>query len=415
MKINFRFQISNFRVIALANEGEEAAELFGIENEYSVGADGWVKLAPYGEHLKERMERDASGRPRLEVYLQRLDRTAAQSMVDRFNSLWGKVKRFIVGVPIYKRHPDLSVYSPGTVPATLANDKTEYGMFAALEAREDGFYGRPVMTSAGQAAIENEGLKFLSPFWAGRIHGEKNGVKIFSPMGLISAGLTDRPNIPGAEALANAKEQHEEGEDQIMKDKIRAALIAAGVVALANDASEEQCTQAIEALGKRAGTAEAALANEKSARTTAEQQAQTEKSAREVAERERNEAKTALANERKARVDLILDQALQEGRITPAQRPQWASELAALAGTAFDEKVKALANEKVQMNTRAQTATLGARKNEADQNADLTQQVVALCNEKMRATQCSYDEAFAAVRREKPELFERMKRPEQQS
>src|SRR5688572_26042168 len=92
-------------VIALANEGGEI-EAIGLENEFSVGADGWVKIAPYGEHLKERTVRDARlGGERREVFLQRLDRVAAQVMVDKFNSFWGKLKRFVQGVPIYKRHP----------------------------------------------------------------------------------------------------------------------------------------------------------------------------------------------------------------------------------------------------------------------------------------------------------------------
>lgn len=394
-------------IVALANEGEQVE---GLANEFNIGSDGWVRIAPYGDHLKERIVLEA-GQRRQEAFVQRLDKPAAEEMVRRFKSLWGRAKRFVLGLPIFKHHPDLNDHSPQTV-AGLANDKREYGMFSDLEAREDGLYGRPVMSKAGQEAIENEKLKYLSPFWWAKAVGETaNKIKVVSPFELISAGLTDRPNISGGEALANAKEKERE---KMMNAKLHAALVAAGVVALANDATDDQIIQAVEGLGKRAGTAEAALANEKTARTTAESQLQSEKSAREVAERERGEAKAALANERKARVGLILDQALQEGRITPAQRPQWATDLEALQGKAFDDKVAALANERSQMSTRAQTANLGARKNEADQTADLTQQVVGLVNERMaKHPHENYDQAFNAVRREKAELFERMKAPEQ--
>jgi phage I-like protein len=249
--------VSVARLVALANEAEQVG-IVGLENEFSVGADGWVKIAPYGESIKERTVRNGLS-TKHEIYLQRLDKPAAEAMVRKFKSLWGKVKRFVTGVPIYKRHPDLASVTPGVVTEALANDKSAYGMFADLEARDDGFYGRPVMSQAGKVAIENEGLKFLSPFWwALPVGTTQNGYPIVSPIELISAGLTDRPNIPGGEALANERqrEQHKTMKEKLIK------LFGLFGISLANESTDEQIDSAIKQLETKAGSVKA-LENEK--------------------------------------------------------------------------------------------------------------------------------------------------------
>ena len=389
--------------VALANEGEEKTHVLALENEeFAFSEDGWVKLSPYGDLPKTRMVKTSAGGYEVQRFIQRLDRAAAEAMVKRFNSFRGKLKRFIVGVPIYKRHPDLGQHSPETV-ASLANDKAEYGQFADLQAREDGFYGKPVMSQAGQAAIEKEGLKYLSPFWNADVVGIENEHFIAVPYELISAGLTDTPNIRGGEALANEKTKPKEtmNKEQLIK------LLASLGVALANEATDEQVHAAIKELHAK-GVRIVALENEKNQATSQLAQVQTQLT---DANTRVTSLTTALANERQSRIKLLVDSAVLEGRITEAERQQWTAALS--NESEFEAKAAALANEKRKFKTDARTGSLGDRKSEVDQVSDLTNKVVALVNERMKNSGEDWDTAFRTVQAEKPDLFQQMKRPDQ--
>jgi Mu-like prophage I protein len=401
------------RLVALANEAPEQVGIVGLDNEFSLGADGWVKIAPYGDSIKERTVRKGLSLKQ-ETFVQRLDKAAAEAMVQKFNSAWSKLKRFVVGVPIFKRHPDLSTVTPGVVSEALANDKTEYGQFADLQAREDGFYGKPVITAAGRVAIENEGLKFLSPFWWAQAVGKtQNGFPIVSPIELISAGLTDRPNIPGGEALANERRamQHKQMKDKLIK------LLGFFGIALANEATDEQIDGAIKQAEAAAGKV-TALENEKTTLTRSKTDAETALTNERTAhantksglESQLTEVRTALANERKERITLILDNAVREGRITIAQRPQWATDLE----KDFAGKSVALANEKPKLNTQSRTNGLGTRSSQAH-TPEVQDQCIALANERMATAKCSWNEAWKWAQGQKPDLFERLNEPAQNS
>lgn len=421
-----RVRTPALRGIALANEdapGGEAEEVVGLENEFSLGSDGWLKIAPYGRSVKERMARGRDGRAEHQTFEQVLDKPAAEEMCRKFNSLWGRVKRFVVGVPIYRNHPDLTKRSPETIVPTvgLANSASPCGMFAALEAREDGFYGRPIVSEEGRQAIERDGLKWISPFWFCNTVGEKNGIKIVKPFELISAGLVRFPNIPGGEALANSRTLTTDGtdnadnENKIMnKDKLVAALAKLGIVALANDA-DEKIIAAIEAVGpKLAGVT--ALENEKSTLTTAKATVETalttEKTARTAAESKVTELttalaneRTALANERKARIDMVVDGALISGKITAAERAGWITRLE----TGFEAGVTALANEAVKVKVTSITRDAGDRKGEGATQTEASRKVTALANERMTKTGADWKTAWLEIKEENPALFEAMK------
>lgn len=392
---------SRFRFrIALANEDERDG-LIGLENEFAVGTDGWVRIAPYGESIKERMFRHKDGREEQQTFVQQLDRAAAEEMVRKFNSPWGKLKRFVRGLPIYKRHPDLQEHAPGTISHALANDKTACGMFAELEAREDGFYGKPVVSESGQTAIENEGLKWLSPFWWAKPAGKtRNGTPIMRPTELISAGLTDRPNIQGGEALANQRER-----EHMNKQKLLAALGKLGI-ALANEATDEQIETAIAGLVPKTNVT--ALENEKqtltNANKTAEQLLASEKTLRVNAEGTVTQLTTALENERVAKVKAVLDTAILQGRITAAERDAWQGKLK----ESFDLNVTALANEKQKVKTTATTENAGTRKPEAATASEASEQFLALANELAVKEKIDFQIAWKRTKKANPALYEAM-------
>jgi len=371
---------------ALANEGDgEAVPLIGLGNEFPLAsADGWALISRYGDWPHEQG-------------IQRVTRASAEEMVRRFKSIRGRIKRAIIGLPIYNGHPDHAAF------ANTHTDKTEHGQFSDLEAHDDGFWGKPVISASGAALIE-DGKKYLSPHWDARVIGLVNGIRIFEPVVLKSVGLTSNPNIPGL-SLANSASL-----SAMNKTKIIALLAKLGLT-VAADSNDEQLNQALDqgtslanSLAQRPEAA--ALANEQTARTTAEGKltAANEKISRlETSLLDAtNAGQTALANERKARITLLLDSAQKEGRLTAANRPAWQARLE----NNFDVESTALANEKPAVKTTPVTAGVGARKTEGEG----VPAILSLVNEKA-ATLTSlpeharFDAAYKAVKRERPELF----------
>lgn len=103
-----------------------------------------------------------------------------------------------------------------------------------------------------------------------------------------------------------------------------------------------------------------------------------------------------LANERKARIDILLTQAVGDGRVTPAGKPAWEKNL----NEDFGKFSVALANEKPAMKTESQTA--GRTPGGADQSVQ--GKILALVNE-AKSKGLSHDAAFAQVKASHAALF----------
>ena len=162
------------------------------------------------------------------------------------------------------------------------------------------------------------------------------------------------------------------------------------LLGLAEDATEEHVKEKLAEVMKRLGETEKAngqqLGNERTARAVAE---------------------TAFANERKARIELLVGNAIAHGRITLADKEKTLTELAN-AGDAFDARAAELAARTPVMRTGAtHTAHLGQRK----ESSDAATAVLTLVNARMDQNREDYDTAFARVRKDKPELFANMKQP----
>ena len=153
-----------------------------LENQFTLLQEEWVQLSPFGEFPHSRG-------------LQRVDRAAADAMVAQFNSFRGRLGRLFGGVPFYVGHPDLPSSSDLV-------DRKAYGWIMEVEAREDGFFGRVKWSDAGMELLRNAHFKYLSPFWEAREIASENGRRIYRPVALLSAGLTNQPNIP-VRPLAN--------------------------------------------------------------------------------------------------------------------------------------------------------------------------------------------------------------------
>jgi len=170
-----------------------------ISNEEDNRSGRWVLLAPFGDHPHEKG-------------IQRVDARSVATMIRRFHSLWGRIKRAFVGRSIYLGHPDaMADVTSGTGAGTQkGRDPQVYGVIADLEGRKEGLYARILLTEEG-ADLVNWGVNCLSPYWVAERCEEENGEVYFRPVELISAGLTNRPNIR-AESLSNSRENATPGE-----------------------------------------------------------------------------------------------------------------------------------------------------------------------------------------------------------
>jgi phage I-like protein len=356
----------------LANTSERALNLVGLANRFESGsADDWVQLAPYGDfpHAKG---------------LQRVDRTAAETMANHFNRISSKLSRLFAGVPFYVGHPDV----PGM--ANEYTDRKAYGWVKGLEVRDDGLYGKVEWSEPGKQLLANSHYKFLSPHWNGEPVSTEKGRKVYRPIELVSVGLTNNPNLP-VNPLANETESANQP-NTIMEKAILIALLG-----MANEASDEQIKTKITGLVQNqneSATAKTALTNEQTAHSTTKGNL------------------TSLENqfkaERTARIGLMVDNAIREGRVPTANRAQWIADLE----KDFDGKSVALANEKkADAKTESRTRDQGNRRESFANVENRTKKVQALVNAKMK-TGLNYDAAWEAVKEENAALFNEMEQPE---
>jgi len=168
-------------------------ELLVTSNATDLSADGWLKIAPWGDHPNS-------------VGLQRVQKEDGDAMVAAFNSLVGKAGRMFRGVPIFVGHPDRD---PNRYP-----DKRRYGKITALESRADGLYAKPAFNDLGERVIEQGHYLYNSPVWALKREGN-----VVRPIELLSIGLTNEPNIKGEPWAKNEAEEAGDTEPLIADNK----------------------------------------------------------------------------------------------------------------------------------------------------------------------------------------------------
>ena len=337
------------RQVALENESPRRAGLLALANEATIGADGWVKLASYGDHPLQREIVGADGVATVENYIQRFTKESAVALANSHNGFFGKLRKLRRGAPIKRGHSDRwevaaeeGVNLAVKKPAALEN--SNLGMFAKLEARDEALYGLPIFDDTARDVIERERLRFFSPFWWGDVVGLENEAFVFLPTELISVALTDSPNLKDSPALANAREK-QTTEENTMKKKLIELLKKHGI-ALANeeDATIESALPALESkLDQRA-----ALENEK---TNLGTERDTAKTALTNEQTEHGKTRTALENANSELNDTTLNLAIAEGRIAPSERATRLETLKTGGTTAR----KALLNEAVKFKVTATT------------------------------------------------------------
>lgn len=371
--------------LRLANSPESR---LGLANALTIDAEGWA-IIPYGDsHHNAADGRAAANDPVPENLrrgvIQRFDRAAAETIVADFRSLWGRVKRALVGLPVYRGHPDAPRF------ANLFPDRAPRGTIAEMRVTDEGLQLRPVLTETGAAEVEG-GLGEFSPYWdLTLVEGaDPSGLPVYRPTRLHSIGLVRRGNIPGL-SLTN--------DSPAMKQLLLRLLAALGIEVpadAADDAFGPHVERALEKLNaatqaaeqtKTAANASAQSLAEAKARITA---LESEKGTLAAAN---TQAQAALRSEREARAALVVDRAIAEGRVAPAERAARCTTLA----NAADFGAEAAALQKLPAGLRTRTALADLGPSGRDQQ-DRQQRLIALVNARMGEGAASYDEAWAAV------------------
>lgn len=179
----------------------------------TVDERGWMRLVLFGEH--------PYGQKDVQVF----DAPAAAALVRRFktaaNALVSAVFRTERFLPVYHGHPDHPQFA-----ANGHDDFTLRAKITDMEVRDDGLYIRPEFTDAGNALLTAGQKLWWSPRWLTEFAREDTGggKRYWRPFKLISAGLWPTPNIYGSAANARPNSN----EDTPMPEWIKKILTALG-------------------------------------------------------------------------------------------------------------------------------------------------------------------------------------------
>lgn len=335
--------------------------------------------------------------------LQVFDQEAARAIVEAFNSTASQIADAFRGLPGYVGHPD----DPGWMKQNPGVRAEAVSRIREMRVTPAGLQFRTAYNVEGKRLLTGDAPAYTaySPHW-GMEPITYQGRKAFRPVELYSVGYTNLPNIRGNFIGLNEALPPETKPMIPMKEFLIKLLAALGIT-LAADATDDQAAAAInEALPKatsaiadqgKLAPASNEVATLKPKVTALEAQVQT-------AVNESATLRTTLATERTARAGLLITSAINEGRLTEAQRPEWLGKFTA-QGADFASITTGLGQLAKAVNTKSQTAGLGNRRGQKVDNTRIAAINEAIEDYKRTHAGVSHDAAFNAVRTAKPELF----------
>lgn len=343
----------------LANSAAPAARETAIANaldpsesiDFSDEANGWFKIAPYGEFRGK-----TPGRP------QHVTIESARAMESEFNSVLGKLGRAFRGIPIYHGHPD--------VDPEIWTDDRRIGKITKVEARADGFWGHAEWNSIGMENKAEGWWIYPSPRW-----DAPPGQTRFSPDRLISVGLTNTPRIQESEPVHNS---HSENDTTMDPKLIRQKL------GLAPEATDEEV---LAKLDKVTAAATATDTTNTQLETVTKEKTEIENS---VTGKDRE-----ITQLREAHNNSLLDTAVADTRITAAERPQWA---ARLTGANRETEINSLAALPKKLNGTG--INLGDRREDRKQGDDLREQVANAVSKSQKDDGLTYTQAWSKAKKD---------------
>lgn len=266
------------------------------------GAVVFQRIAPYCDAPQY----DSAGNQ----VVQRFDLESAKRLVAAFAENIRKLAETQIGspsIPVFRGHPDHVNAADGM------RDSEVYARVEALEAREDGLWAKIRKLPALANLKKLFGRLEISPRWA--CSQANDGT--FKPDELISLGLVEKGNLPGADVINSIQTTKNMDEQNMQK---LAELLGCEATAEAIMAAVEQM---------KAKMAETETAANKAQTQVEEAKAKAEDDEKKLAaanariqslEAEAKKRAEDLANAQKNEAKKLLDDAHLAGKIEPAQR-----------------------------------------------------------------------------------------------
>ena len=337
-----------------------------------VSNDEWIRIAKYGEW------RDGSKARTLQVLA--LDNATA--MARNFNSIVGKIGRFMRGAPIFIGHPDCD-------PDTYT-DHRRVGKITALEARADGLYAKPAWNDLGEQNLREGYHVYPSSVW--RFPKPKAGETRVYPDMFQSLGLTNFPAGDVDPVTFNSDTQPDTEND--MNPELLTLL------GLAEGATPEDILAAVTALKEAAAAKEETTVEETEETTETEEVIDEEKAAMNAQltalQAECSTAQNALAGYRTAEASRLIGDALASGALTGAEKAGWEARFA----TDHAAAVNAIAVLRPGKALNTQPIALGESKVNITTARDRMHAVNAEVKRRMDADGLTHDIAFNAVKKD---------------
>jgi hypothetical protein len=416
------------------NETESPHDLVAF-NSVELNETGQIVI-PYGEQPVNSV--NLATRERKQV-VQRLDKSAAEKIAANFASLLQRAKRMVFGeVPVYVGHPDVF---PKEFP-----DNRAYGWVKGMTATNEALVVDVEWNSLGAALVADKTYRWPSPAWDLEETATKsaNGLPVVVPSRIFSIGMTNQPNWKTVAAINDAAagkmvtcEACGEECDYAAQTEISAGAIACPkcgahinqegkkiaanqkedpmnkttefllqLLGLNADATEEQIKTT--AAAKLTATNEVTSARDQAVKDLAtERTAWAAKKAEFTGAIAKLETQLAAANDatvaaRAARADYALSVAVNDGRITPADKDGLKTKLVACNDdTAYIELDKLPKKVK----TESVAANVASRKAEAAGSESGVQAIVAAVNAEMAKSGTDWDTAYQATKKTQPALF----------
>lgn len=360
----------------------------------------WVKLAPFGKHPT----RDKKA-------VQVFNAAAADQIISWFNFFPRKLARLanINSVKVWVGHPD---FAPNEWP-----ERIDLGSVVELKRDDTDLWGKVRWNAGALQHVTKH--KFPSVAWDCEVNGDGTETPAF----LWSVGMWHKPNIKSVSAVINAADDTEDSdpeaeiespetqnEETPMLKNIMAALVAAGIVKESDDENsvlgaigsmisslawkrEEEKRQA--AMASQMRTALNAVADVAELPDDAlPEQTLTQLNAV-IVERGTLAAKVVELNaqfkaEREARINTVIERALETGRVTKADEGKLREQLNAAPETAIEE----LLARPVQLNCKP--LSIGGAKPKIMEAQQRTTHLNAWISARMDSHKCSYDAAWSA-------------------
>jgi hypothetical protein len=393
------------RVALLANEAHKIAVTLFLPNQLSAfqpGEDHWVQLSPFGDFG------NINGKSRI---IQRFRKEDAQHICNEFNSTIRRVTQPL-GMPFYIGHPDhprfvgqpghedtraygrgkeMQVRHDAACPVCAAFANTNANANAATDdstpvpCQDHGLFVKMHWNDDGARLISNESFHGHSVNWAAVPDAMENGVQVYRPVRVKSAGFTNEPNIPVRPAsLANAADTSDD-EQQPAQPAVPPRL---KLIAGFKEDEDVTMEQVIEALEKAhpVDTANESLIH----------------------------LEEQLANERRSRATLLVDALVKSGKVITKDRPACIEQLCN-AGDKFDETAADLGNAHPAVKTEPRTRGLaGQHAKVVEGERERTARFQQLMDTRQRDfPNETYEDRFRTVANsnEGAQLFAQMTRP----